>query len=86
MFEPRHDPGALRGALSWVDARFGLIPRLEHTSHVAPEPAWHVYDAELARIPAGRMYAPEPEIAAGASLDPDEALHRRVSVPMQRAA
>ena len=84
MFEPRHDPGALRGALSWVDARFGLIPRLEHTSHVAPEPAWHVYDAELARIPAGRMYAPEPEIAAGASLDPDEALRRALGEAIER--
>jgi ribosomal protein S12 methylthiotransferase accessory factor len=84
MLELVHDPGRLRGALSWIDPRFGIIPRLEHTEHRLPEPRWHVYAAELARVPPGRYYSPQPEIAAGASLDPDEALRRALGESIER--
>jgi ribosomal protein S12 methylthiotransferase accessory factor len=84
MFELAHDPGRLRGALRWIDPRFGLIPRLEHTEQTLPEPRWHVYAAELSRVPPGRYHSPVPEVAAGASLDPDEALRRALGESIER--
>lgn len=84
MLEGLHDAGPLRGALSWVGPRFGAIRRLAHTASTAPEPAFHVYDAELARVPAGTPYSASTEIAAGVSLDPDEALRRALGEAVER--
>jgi ribosomal protein S12 methylthiotransferase accessory factor len=79
---PGHDPGPLRPLLSWVDDRFGPIRRLE--ARLLPETRWWLYAGDLSRTPPGTWYRPYPAAAAGASIDPGEALRRALGEAVER--
>ena len=83
---PGHDPGTLREVLRWVDPLFGPIRRLERRHLVPPHPRWWVYAGELSRVPPGTWYSRQAANAAGASLEPDEALRRALGEAVERYA
>jgi ribosomal protein S12 methylthiotransferase accessory factor len=83
---PGHDPGALREVLRWVDPLFGPIRRLERRHLEPPHPRWWVYACDLSRVPPGTWYSSQLANAAGASLEPDEALRRALGEAVERYA
>jgi ribosomal protein S12 methylthiotransferase accessory factor len=80
----QHDPGELRGVIDWVDERFGPILKLWGIPLLPPEPRWWVYGCDLARLPIGTWSSPEHFGAAGASIDPHQALQRALGEAVER--
>lgn len=79
-----HESGELAGVLDWVDTRFGPITELAAIPLGPPEPRWWVYSIALARSPVGSWSSPYHIGAAGASIDPDEALQRALGEAVER--
>lgn len=78
-----HDPGALAGALDWVDPRLGRIRSVGGLALGAPEPRWWIYTCALAR-PLGRFFAGDEQVASGASTSGSEALRRALGEAVER--
>ena len=64
--------------------RFGPIRNIKCIPLVPPEPRWWIYTCDLARTPAGTLYSPYHFGAAGASVDPEEALRRALGEAVER--
>lgn len=63
--------------LDWIDARFGPVTSLRGRRMNAPEPAYWLFGADLARTPVGSWFSAVGQTgAAGTSVDADEALVR----------
>lgn len=79
-----HDAGSLSDVIDWVDDRFGPILKLWGVSMLPPNPRWWVYGCDLARLPVNTWFSQEHFGAAGASIDPNEALQRSLGEALER--
>jgi ribosomal protein S12 methylthiotransferase accessory factor len=78
------EAGPLTPVLAWIDDAAGVLGRVRARLTRAPDPTWWVYSGDLARTPAGSWYSPSVVGAAGASLDPGEALRRMLGETVER--
>ena len=81
-----HDPGTLGQVFDWIDVRYGPITELSAIPLAPPEPRWWIYSCKLARTPLGAWSSRYHVGAAGASVDPDQALQRALGEALERYA